>query len=85
MRADAAAPAAPVGAHARASARIHVHRREPLYNRPRRDRAPDRHPMLLRLDEYAPPRAWGRSKVIGTLLPGGVATLRTFAMHGGGV
>ena len=31
MRADAAAPAAPVGAHARARARIHEHRREPLY------------------------------------------------------
>ena len=31
MRAAAAAPAAPVGAHARARARIHEHRREPLY------------------------------------------------------
>ena len=31
MRADAAAPAAPVGAHARARARNHEHRREPLY------------------------------------------------------
>ena len=31
LRADAAAPAAPEGAHARARARIHVHRREPLY------------------------------------------------------
>ena len=55
MRADAAAPAAPVGAHARARARIHEHRREPLYIRPARLPAPDRHPMLPRLDEHAPP------------------------------
>ena len=59
MRADAATPAAPVGAHARARARIHVHRREPLYIRHAVLPAPDRHPMLPRLDEHAPPSAWG--------------------------
>jgi hypothetical protein len=66
LRADAAAPAAPVGAHARARARNHEHRRKPLYIRHAVLREPGRHPMLPQLDEYAPPRAWGSMMRIAT-------------------
>ena len=57
-RPDAAVPAAPVGAHARARARNHAHRREPLYIRLAVPRGRDRQPMLPWLDEHAAPTAW---------------------------